>query len=174
MVNFIDLLTQPDDITCGPTSAAMLLRYYGKDVEIDKIKKITRTVWFNKGGKDFGMTAPELVRRSLQHYGLNSFVKYGNLHDLERIICKNNPCIVLLRSGEWNWHYVVVVGYDSEFIFFANPTNGEIVGLSRSEFYRSWEWSGDMRGNDCSWYVAFWLRALEIYPCSYVYVDNNI
>ena len=169
MNNFIDFLQQPDDITCGPTSTAMLLRFYSKNVSIEEVKKITKTVWFSYDGKDFGMTAPELIRNALDHYGCNAILSNGFIKDLKRVLSKGKPCIVLVRSGEYSWHYIVVVGYNEEMIFYANPSDGNLSGLSEYEFTRAWNWNGDLSGRDCSWWISFWLKALEIYPYSYIY-----
>ena len=174
MNHFMDLITQPDDITCGPTSTAMILRFYGKNVEVNEIKKITKTVWYSKGDKDFGMTAPELIRICLKKYNLNAKIKTGNIKKLKCVVGSGKPCIVLIRSGEWNWHYVIVIGYDKEMIYYANPTDAEIDALSVDEFDRAWNWTSDIRGRSCSWWISFWLRVLEIYPRTYVYVDSNI
>lgn len=174
MNKFVDLLVQPDDITCGPTSTAMLLRFYGVDANINEVKKITKTVWYKKDGKEFGMTAPVFIRDCLVSYGFSASLKKGDLRHLKKIISSGNPAISLVRSGEWNWHYIVVVGYGDGFIYFANPTNGEVEGLSESEFMSAWNWSSDLRGSRRSWWIAFWLSVLEIYPCSYVYVEANI
>lgn len=172
MTPFIDLLEQPDDITCGPTSVAMILRFYNKNVPISEVKKITRTVWYNHGGKDFGMTAPYMICKGLDYYGCKSKLGIGSLKKLKSVVSSGRPCIVLVRSGEYSWHYVVVTGYGNSIIFYANPTDASITGLSEQEFLRAWNWSGDLLGRDCGWWLSFWLRAIEIYPCSYVYVET--
>lgn len=172
MTPFVDLMQQPDDITCGPTSVAMLLRYYKKYANLDDIKKITKTVWFHYKDRDYGMTSPEMVRNSLDYFGCQAKLGLGSLSRLKNEISKNNPCIVLVRSGEYNWHYVVVVGYGDGMVFYANPTNAEIVGISESEFMAAWSWDSDLYGRKCSYFVAFWLRSIEIYPNSYVYVEH--
>jgi ABC-type bacteriocin/lantibiotic exporter with double-glycine peptidase domain len=170
-ISFLDLLQQPDDITCGPTSTAMILRHYGIFADIDKVKKITKTVWYTHDGRDFGMTSPELIHICLKKFGLNAKMKCGNINELKYILSKNNPVIVLVRSGEWNWHYVVVVGYDKDMIFFANPSSGELEGLSVHEFKLAWDWRGDLKGNICNYLFSFWLRTLEIYPNTLVYIQ---
>jgi ABC-type bacteriocin/lantibiotic exporter with double-glycine peptidase domain len=171
MNNFMDLLQQPDDITCGPTSAVMLMRFYGINSSISDVKKKTRTVWYSYDGKDIGMTAPEMIRISLISYGLNAKLNTGNMRDLKNKVSLGKPCIVLVRSWEWGWHYVVVFGYGDGVIYFANPSDGEVDALSYNEFFRAWDWGGDLQGRKCSWWQAFWLRSIEIYPCSYVYID---
>jgi hypothetical protein len=42
----IDFLIQPDEITCGPTSATMLLNRYGKHVTVHDVEGKTKTQWF--------------------------------------------------------------------------------------------------------------------------------
>lgn len=171
MLQFTELVQQPDDITCGPASISMLMSYYDKDLTVNEIKKITKTVWYNYDGRDFGMTAPELVRLSLSHYGFRSHLKYGKIDNLKFTIALGKPCIVLIRSGEWNWHYVVVIGFDQEYIYYANPSSGEIEGLSTNEFDNSWNWSFDLHGRECGFWGKFFLKAVEIYPNSYIFVD---
>lgn len=167
-IPFSSLARQPDDITCGPTSVAMVLKHYGKDVPVDEIKKVTKTVWYTRNGTDFGMTAPELLRSALETYGYSARLKYGGLDTLKHFVSMGKPCIVLLRSDEYTWHYVVVVGYKDSKVMFANPTYGEIQGISEHNFSRAWTWTGDIQGRDCGWWIAFWLRTMEIYPNSFV------
>jgi hypothetical protein len=40
MLQFTELVQQPDDITCGPASISMLMSYYEKDLSVNEIKKI--------------------------------------------------------------------------------------------------------------------------------------
>lgn len=175
MIPFVDLLKQPDDITCGPTSVAMVLRYYGKKSDIESIKKITKTVWYSVSGRDFGMTSPQLISVALKKNNLNAVVRQGSIKKLKFLLADDVPVIVLVRSGEWNWHYIVVIGYDKDMIFYANPSNSEVEGLSVQEFSSAWSWNSDLRGNSCKWWISFWLRSLEIYPNTYIAVKpmNN-
>lgn len=170
-VPFTFLEMQPDDITCGPTSALMVLRYYGKSPSLDEIKRKTRTVWYSRQGRDIGMTAPAYVQVALQSYGLKSILTNGDIRRLKHLVALGKPCIVLVRSGEWSWHYVVVVGYDRGFIYYANPSNGMVEGLAEVYFERAWNWRSDLLMRECSWWPLFWLRSLEIYPNSLVYID---
>jgi ABC-type bacteriocin/lantibiotic exporter with double-glycine peptidase domain len=150
----------------------MLLRHYGKDVNVDEVKAITKTVWAKRPEGDIGMTLPSLVRDAVAHYGLKAQLGYGGIDLLKHRVAMGSPSIVLVRSGEYAWHYVVVVGYDEESIFFANPTLGEVRGLSSDEFSRAWSWSGDMEGRDCGQLGSFLLVGLEIYPNSFVWVED--
>ena len=168
MIKFYSLLEQPDEITCGPTSATMVLKYYGIDANIDEVKKLTRTTWYTHKQKDYGMTAPVMISIALNHYGLNSVMKTGSMKRIKSVVSQNTPCIVLVRSGEYTMHYVVVVGYDNNMIFYANPTDASITGISESEFMDAWSWNSDLYGRKCSSMLSFWLNALEIYPCTYI------
>lgn len=165
------LIQQPDDITCGPTSVSMLMYFYNLNVSVDDVKKITKTVWYTWSGRDIGMTSPNLVLSALKYFGFNSKIKYGKIIDLKHTISSGKPCIVLVRSGEWNWHYVLICGYDKDYIFFANPSTGEIQGLSTDEFYASWSWNADLRGRLCGQLAKYFLKGIEIYPNSYIFVE---
>ena len=165
------LVQQPDDITCGPTSVCMLLYFYNKNISVDEIKKITNTVWYSWNGRDVGMTSPSYIVSSLKYFGLHSRQKYGNLNNLKHQISHGTPCILLVRSGEWNWHYVLVCGYSENYIFYANPTTGEIEGLSTDEFYSAWSWNSDLRGRTCGQLPKYFLKGIEIYPNSYIFVE---
>lgn len=170
-IPFTQLEAQPDDITCGPTCGIMLLKYYGIEAKLDDLKARTKTVWFSWGGKDVGMTAPVYLRAGLEAFGVNSVLSYGTLDRLKSLVARGKPCIVLVRSGEYSWHYVVVTGYDGDVVYFANPSDGKMQGMPESEFVAAWNWTGDIYGRECGWWVWFWLRSLEVYPYSIVYVD---
>jgi len=170
-ISFDTLAEQPDNITCGPTSAIMILRYYGIEASLSDVKKKTKTVWYTSHGKDFGMTAPALIQNALMSYGLNGRLNYAGIDRLKNLVARGKPCIVLVRSGEWNWHYVVVTGYERDVIYFANPASGKIEGLVVEEFEKAWNWQGDLLGRECSRWILFWLRGLEIYPYSIIYID---
>ena len=171
LIGITHLVQQPDDITCGPTTMCMMMSYYGLEKEIDEIKKITKTVWYSFSGRDFGMTAPVMIQSGLNYFNFNSKLKYGNIKNLKHMIGLGKPCIVLVRSGEWNWHYILVYGYNKDYIFFVNPSSGELEGLSSDEFAAAWSWYSDLRGRDCGFLPKNFLKSLEIYPNSYIYVE---
>lgn len=172
MLQINHLVQQPDDITCGPTTVCMLMYFYGIDISVDEIKKITKTVWYKFGDKDVGMTTPQMINYSLNNFGLKSKIKYGNIDNLKHKINDGSPCIVLVRSGEWNWHYVLVHGYDENFIFYANPSSGELEGLATDEFVGAWSWTSDLRGRSCGILPKYLLKSLEIYPNSFISVGD--
>ena len=123
---------------CGPTSAEMLLHYYG-------ISATLADVWREGGisNVDFG-TFPGELKQALNRLGIptrllnHSSKYYDNPHDsLKRKIRENRPPIVLLRVGKSAYHYVVVVGYDGWGYLIADP-NGDFYWMNKIEFGNRW------------------------------------
>jgi ABC-type bacteriocin/lantibiotic exporter with double-glycine peptidase domain len=169
---FSDMMIQPDDITCGPTCVAMLLRHHGIDVDVDEVKALTKTVWFSLEGRDIGMTLPSYISSAISDYGLSPRQFSGRISDLKRQVAGSGPCITLVRSEEYGWHYVLVIGYDRESVFFINPSIGSLEGLSVREFLSAWDWSGDISGRECGPAPAFWVRSFGVEPCSFTWVED--
>jgi len=145
------ILTQPDHITCGPTSVTMLLRYYSKNVTLDEVKKETFTEWFRfKDGTNFGMTAPDALRVALHKFGVESRVCRGNISQIKKFISEGKPVIVLVRSSNTTWHYFVVFGYDEKDIRIGDPNLGLSRHMPIPTFLNCWKFSHDMIGNKCN------------------------
>ena len=94
------LLEQPDQITCGPTSCAMLIGHYGYEATVQSVSKETKTKWISYKGENIGMTSPDYVRIALEKFNIRSKVKTGTLDQLKYYVSQNRLPIVLLRSGE--------------------------------------------------------------------------
>lgn len=139
-------LTQPDDITCGPTSIAMVLRYYGRNVGIEELRYKAKTTWFEYKNKAIGMTSPEYLVSVLKEYGIDSALQQGNLRSLKYYVSQNRLPIVLLRSGDRSWHYVVIIGYDQSSILVSDPS-GSQYKIPSDHFMGAWDFSTDMEGN---------------------------
>lgn len=144
-INDFIILEQPDDISCGPTCASMLLRYAGQDVSIEEMKVAARTKWFNYRGKEFGMTTPECLATALTKYGIKSSVKETNLSALKYYVSQGRLPIVLVRSDKSKWHYVVVFGYTETEIHIADPA-GQIIVIPIEQFMRAWSFQTDIYG----------------------------
>lgn len=146
-IPFDTLISQPDDITCGPTSATMVLNRYGKNLTVDEVQKITKTRWITYKGKNYGTTAIDYMAIGLRHFGLPAKVTTGNIHNLKYYVSQNKPVIVVLRSGTYLWHYVVVIGYDKDNIQVADPGGGTKYNIPTPTFINAWNYSSDMDGN---------------------------
>jgi ABC-type bacteriocin/lantibiotic exporter with double-glycine peptidase domain len=140
-------ITQPDDISCGPTGCVMVARYFGKNLSIQEAKKIGKTTWFKYKGKEIGMTSPDNIPIILGKIGIFVDIEKGNLNKLQYYVSHNKPILVLVRTSSRFWHYVVVIGYDKNKVCFSDPGNGEICCLPNKVFLGAWNFSGDLQGN---------------------------
>ncbi len=138
---------QPDGITCGPTSALMVLRAYGKNVTLEQVKRASNTQWFEYHGKPIGMTSPDCLPMALSKYGVPAYLLVGNFDILRHYVSSGKPVIVLLRSGVTYWHYVVVVGYDRKDVIIADPGWGTERRMPINQFLGAWSFKMDMYGN---------------------------
>lgn len=146
-INNLKAIHQPDDISCGPTSIAMLLDYYNIDKTIDEIKSHTITEWLTLNDKKIGMTDPKQMGVALKECGLKSMSERGTLDRLKEVISKNKPIIALLRSGQYTWHYIVVIGYNENNITIIDPIDGKI-NIDIIKFEQAWKFTHDMDGID--------------------------
>ena len=144
------LIDQPDGITCGPTSVAMLLEKYGIKKTIDEVKKVTKTELFSHNGTKIGGTTPQNIELALNYFGVDSEMQYASLGKLKYYVSERRPPIVLLRSSEITWHFVVVIGYTEKNIEVADPGGGIRYSMPVDHFLGAWNFSTDMEGNDCS------------------------
>lgn len=143
-IGFQSYLSQPDGITCGPTSGAMVLRHYAINADIDQVKKLAKTEWVQ--GREIGMTSPDCLQIALHQLGLGCELRRGSLSELKHYVAQEKPVIVLLRSGEETWHYVVVIGYDEDYIYTADPASGRREKMRQADFMASWRFRATMRG----------------------------
>jgi len=139
-------IEQPDGITCGPTSVTMLLKRYGKEVTLDEVKKQTKTEWLEYHGEPIGMTSPEYLPIALKHFGIDAKMLRGDLERLKYFVSQDRPPIVLLRSGDTTWHYVVVIGYTSDTIITADPASGSREVMKVEHFQGAWDFKTTMSG----------------------------
>lgn len=169
------LVEQPDQITCGPTSALMLLKYYGnKTLTLDQVKAKSKTHWFNYGDEPIGMTAPDVLASALDKLGLPSTMMKGDVSQLKKFISQDRPPIVLVRSGEYTWHYVVAIGYDKDNIIVADPGWGMRRTLKNEHFHGTWSFATDMTGEVVTdKIVASLLSLAEVHPFTMIVPDKS-
>lgn len=166
-------LQQPDDISCGPTCAAMVLQHFGFDVSIDQVRTASCTDWFHWRGKPFGMTHPAALQRAMRHFaprkhivkmdagGISSplLIDYDMAGASVRL-----PAICLLRVAPRIWHYVVSIGCTPTEVITADPWEGACVHYPAALFGRAWEFTGDLAGEAYGWFdpVRWALRAVGV------------
>jgi uncharacterized membrane protein YeaQ/YmgE (transglycosylase-associated protein family) len=162
-ISGVELIKQPDQITCGPTSALMLLKIYGKDATLKNVSSKMYTEWI-KYDKPIGMTSPDSIPPALAYFGIESRLLSGTLDRLRYFVCKKRPVLVLVRSGETTWHWVMVVGYDEKNIIVADPGRGQRILIKNETFETSWNFTTDFFGNSTSLYLNSLLRIAEVHP----------
>lgn len=146
IINF-PILTQPDEISCGPTSLKMLFAYIGKDITIEDIKKEAHTEWIKYGDNRIGLTTPYELKNASDKLGLKTTLQTIDLNELKYYISRKKFPIVLLRSGEKYWHWVVAIGYDRNNIIISDPC-GLQYKINNEIFENAWNFNSDMRGNN--------------------------
>lgn len=166
-------LRQSDGITCGPTSVAMVLRKYGKDVSIAEVEKYTNTHWLTYKGRPLGMTSPEYIPIALSHFGVPSDRMEGTLDRLKYFVNHRRPPVVLVRSGKMTWHYIVVIGYTSDLIIIADPADGARHEIPVKDFLGAWDFFSDLWGESQQGMVQL-LRTAEVYPRTMVVPSIDI
>lgn len=145
-IDSFPLIDQPDEITCGPTSALMVLKFYGKNVTLKQVESETKTEWFEFEDNHVGMTAPEFIPKAMTIFGVKSYRRSGNIDKVKRYISQGKPVIVLVRSSRTTWHYVVVIGYDKDSVTIADPGGGIRWSLPTGDFIGAWQFTTDMQG----------------------------
>lgn len=168
-------MAQPDHITCGPTSATMVLQNYRKNVTLDQVKKITKTVWLQYQNQDIGMTTPDYLTLAMERFDVPAKMSQGNLNLIKYAVSHNKPCIVLVRSGETTWHYFVIIGYDKQTVKIADPGGGNIYSMNTDTFLKCWNWTADTEGQTCQQsYLITLLRMAEVYPNTVIIPRNGV
>jgi hypothetical protein len=141
------LIEQPDGITCGPTSTTMLLNYYGIEATVTSVKQRTKTHWFTYKGEAIGLTLPTYIQVALASYGIETQIETGTIRKLKHYVSEGRLPIVLVRSGQKTWHYVVVIGYDQDNILIADPGWGERRKIATKTFNDAWSFTGNLEGD---------------------------
>jgi predicted double-glycine peptidase len=146
----IPFVQQAQGFSCGAAAALMLLRYWRYDTYagVDESELYGPLDTTQAQG-----TEPEPMVELLRRSGLEAEYRNGLVHveDLERAVDAREPPIVDLqawsdRTDPWpeTWdagHYVVMVGYDAERLYFADPSRATPKGyafLLRSELEPRW------------------------------------
>jgi predicted double-glycine peptidase len=146
----VPVVTQQSGFSCGPAAALALLRYWRPDA----YGTVEETALYGPlETTDARGTEPEPIAALLRRNGLEAQYRYGDVtvRDLERAVDAREPPIVDLQAwtdhptpyrDTWDaGHYVVMVGYDDERLFFADPstmTPHGYVFLPRGELEERW------------------------------------
>jgi len=119
----VPFLPQEEE-TCGPTSLAMLLRFYGKEASVRELQEETRTQGL-RGSLITDLAASARLR------GISAEVTSLDLSELRRLIAAGEPVILLVDLGMLLWshpHYIVVYGLTQEgVVAHSGLTEGVVI-----------------------------------------------
>jgi predicted double-glycine peptidase len=146
----VPVVQQRQGYSCGPAATLVILRYWLVEayagVEESSLYEPLQTT-------DARGTEPEPMTDLLMAVGLGAQYVHGDvtLADLERAVDAREPPIVDLQAwsdhgAPWRetWdagHYVVMVGYDRDRLFFVDPSRATPLGyafLLRDELEERW------------------------------------
>jgi predicted double-glycine peptidase len=146
----VPVVTQRRDFSCGPAATLALLRYWRPEAytTVDETDLYASLETTNERG-----TEPQPMEALLRRSGLEAHYRFGDVtvRDLERAVDAREPPIVDLQAWTdheapyretWDaGHYVVMIGYDDERLFFADPSTATPHGyvfLPRAELDDRW------------------------------------
>lgn len=114
---------QPDAMDCGPTCLRMIAKYYGRAVELPKLRRLADT---DRQGSSLAS-----LSQAAEKIGFRTLGVKIDLHTLTREAPL--PCIV-----HWNQnHFVVVYRIRNGKVHVADPAHGLLV-YSSADFIRHW------------------------------------
>jgi ABC-type bacteriocin/lantibiotic exporter with double-glycine peptidase domain len=146
----VPFVHQTQGYSCGAAAALMLLRYWRYDsfATVHESELYTELQTTQAEG-----TEPEPMVALFRRIGLDAEYRNGSVTvtDLERAVDAREPPVVDLQAwtdrtdpyaDTWDaGHYVVMVGYDAERLYFADPSRATPKGyayLNRSELEPRW------------------------------------
>jgi ABC-type bacteriocin/lantibiotic exporter with double-glycine peptidase domain len=149
----LSLIKQEDQISCGPVSVSMVLSYLGKDAGIGPLKTKCGSRILEAGRVKVGMTMPDGIKKGFEGYDCNCEIKNdASFEDVKSAINSNRPPILLVRSGDTTWHYVVVVGFGTagqqRYYHIADPGTGTIRKIHEGKLGRGWIFGGSYDGDE--------------------------
>ncbi len=142
---------QIENWDCGPTAAAMLLQFYGYDVDRKKIADIVTLIQCNF---TFCGTHPENLHGTIQKWKQDAKLEtQAKFNTIIKQLKKNKPVIALLQVGTLTTivgeipalHYICISGIDEEkqLLYFKDPSGepNKTYQYSFSVFQKKWDWN---------------------------------
>lgn len=114
---------QPDQMDCGPTCLRMIAKHYGRNISLEKLRKLSETTSLGSSLRRIAESAEKIGFRTLG-------VKI-NFLDLQ----KEAPLPAIIH---WNHtHFVVVYKIKEDKIYVADPAHG-LLKYSKKDFVTYW------------------------------------
>ncbi|PZU95934.1 MAG: hypothetical protein DCE90_10855 [Pseudanabaena sp.] len=187
-----DTGAQNDSWSCGPNSAARLLRYYGHQVDYPMVRAVTDKKLFlpqrlrnpltNKWIEVRTGTPPKTLQQVMQRWE-GDRVKQSprtNFNKLINLVQSGKPAIALVRVGGLSLpyvgsipylHWIAVTGVDTQRqrIYYTD-TNSQTYSMSYQDFQAEWNLGLD---KDVSVAIANVLKNNGVEPRTIVWIDRT-
>jgi len=126
----IPVIKQEGIKDCGAACLLSIIRYYGGDISLEKLRELTKTT-------KIGTTAYHIIRASEKLEFSSKGIKCKSLNDLKNKI--NVPFIAHLVINKSYKHYVVVydLNYKKNIVTIMDPNSG-VKKLTFDEFNKMW------------------------------------
>lgn len=127
-----EFFAQHDENDCGPASLKMILKFYGKDITITRLRNLCHI-------KREGVSLLAIQKAAIK-LGFDSIIVKSNVNLINSDGNNNIPLfsdLPLPNIVHWkNSHFVVVYKVKNDSVYIADPSRGKIV-ISMSEFKES-------------------------------------
>jgi ABC-type bacteriocin/lantibiotic exporter with double-glycine peptidase domain len=134
----VPFLPQEEE-TCGPSSLAMLLRYYGQDATTAELARETRTAGLR------GTLITDLAAAARRR-GVAAEVVDLDVTALRERVVAGQPAILLVDLGVWAWsrpHYLLAYGVTPEGVVAnSGDARGKVIPYGTLE--RQWAKMGNL------------------------------
>ena len=187
-----DTGAQNDGWSCGPNSAARILRYYGHDVDYADVRAATDKKLFlpqrmrnpfNNQWIEVRTGTPPLTLQQVMQRWEGDRVKRSeqtSFNKLINLVRSGNPAIALIRVGNFSipyvgsipsLHWVAVTGADSQSqqIYYTD-TNSQAYSMSYQDFQTQWNLGLD---KDVSSAIANILKNNGVVARTLVWVERS-
>jgi ABC-type bacteriocin/lantibiotic exporter with double-glycine peptidase domain len=121
--------------TCGPAALAMVLGYWGREVDHDQLARELHA-------RDLRGVKGSRLSEAARGRGLRSWAFRGDLEHLREQVGKGRPVIVAWDMGKGRAHNVVVVGVAAEGVVVHDPARGAFRTLPVPQFEEPWARAG--------------------------------
>ena len=100
------------DGKCAAYAAAYLLRHFGEDADGETL--------FPELKRTLGFVSANSITDVFERHGYQARAYHGSVDTLKQRLSEGNPIIVFIRIPG-DTHYAVVVGYDEQHMYLADP-----------------------------------------------------
>jgi hypothetical protein len=197
IIELPDTGAQNDEWSCGPNSAARVLRYYAHNVDYAIVRAATdkklflpekiRNPFTNQWIDVRTGTPPLTLQQVMQRWEGDRVKRSAksNFNKLINLVRSGKPAIALIRVGGFKvayvgsipyLHWIVVTGADSQSqqIYYTD-TNSQNYSISYQDFQSKWNLGLDRDGLDksMSGAIANILRSNGVEPRTMVWVERS-